>query len=110
HLLHLRTCSIRIAVAPHRPSSHYALHPCNAPFTAWATREGYAQTVRDVTQFPEGRDEALALGLTREMEEAAAETKFERAAVLRNQVQALNKVRERQKIISTDEVDQDVIG
>jgi len=44
------------------------------------------------------------------MEEAAVETKFERAAVLRNQIQALNKVRERQKIISTDEVDQDVIG
>jgi excinuclease ABC subunit C len=44
------------------------------------------------------------------MEEAAAEQKFERAAVLRDQVQSLNKVRERQKIISTDEVDQDVLG
>src|SRR3989442_3030257 len=61
-------------------------------------------------QFLEGRDEDLAFRLTREMEEAAVETKFERAAVLRNQIQALNKVRERQKIISTDEVDQDVIG
>jgi len=44
------------------------------------------------------------------MEEAAAELKFERAGVLRDQVQSLNKVRERQKIISTDEVDQDVLG
>src|SRR6185369_4893729 len=36
--------------------------------------------------------------------------KFERAALLRDQIQSLNKVRERQKIISTDEVDQDVLG
>jgi excinuclease ABC subunit C len=44
------------------------------------------------------------------MEEAAAELKFERATVLRDQIQSLNKVRERQKIISTDDVDQDVVG
>ncbi len=44
------------------------------------------------------------------METAATEEKFERAAVLRDQIQSLNKVRERQKIISTEEVDQDVIG
>ena len=91
-LFPLRTCSITIEC------------------TGWETREGYAKTVRDVMQFLEGRDEDLALRLTREMEEAAAEAKFERAAVLRDQVQALNTVRERQKIISTDEVDQDVIG
>src|SRR3989442_6421246 len=48
--------------------------------------------------------------LTREMETAAAEEKFERAAALRDQIQSLNKVRERQKIISTDLVDQVVIG
>src|SRR2546428_6916690 len=60
--------------------------------------------------FLEGRDEELARRLTKEMEEAAAELKFERATVLRDQIQSLNKVRERQKIISTDDVDQDVVG
>ena len=44
------------------------------------------------------------------MEDAAAELKFERAAMLRDQIQSLNSVRERQKMISTVEVDQDVIG
>ena len=109
-LFPLRTCSITIDGALERPCIQYAIHRCNAPCTGWETREGYAKTVRDVMQFLEGRDEDLALRLTREMEEAAAEAKFERAAVLRDQVQALNTVRERQKIISTDEVDQDVIG
>jgi len=109
-LFPLRTCSITIDGTLERPCIQYAIHRCNAPCTGWETREGYAKTVRDVMQFLEGRDEDLALRLTREMEEAAAEAKFERAAVLRDQVQALNTVRERQKIISTDEVDQDVIG
>src|SRR2546428_2705226 len=60
--------------------------------------------------FLEGRDEELARRLTKEMEEAAVELKFERASVLRDQIQSLNKVRERQRIISTDDVDQDVVG
>src|SRR5205823_1280821 len=65
---------------------------------------------RDVARFLEGKDDELALRLTKEMEVAAAELKFERAAVLRDQIQSLNKVRERQKIISTEELDQDVLG
>src|SRR5262249_41892519 len=47
---------------------------------------------------------------TREMEAAADDLKFERAAGLRDQIQALNTVRERQKIISTEPTDQDILG
>ncbi len=109
-LFPLRTCSIRIDGKLERPCIQYFIHRCNAPCTGWETREGYAATVRDVQQFLEGKDDALAGRLTREMEQAAREEKFERAAVLRDQIQSLNQVRERQKIISTDQVDQDVIG
>jgi excinuclease ABC subunit C len=109
-LFPLRTCSITIDGSLERPCIQYAIHRCNAPCTGWETREGYARTVQDVMHFLEGRDEELARRLTKEMEEAAAELKFERASVLRDQIQSLNKVRERQKIISTEEVDQDVIG
>ncbi|HKB24593.1 MAG TPA: excinuclease ABC subunit UvrC [Methylomirabilota bacterium] len=109
-LFPLRTCSITIDGRLERPCIQYAIHRCNAPCTGWETREGYAKTVRDVMGFLEGKDEDLALRLTKEMEVAAADQKFERAAMLRDQIQSLNKVRERQKIISTEEVDQDVIG
>jgi excinuclease ABC subunit C len=109
-LFPLRTCSITIDGSLERPCIQYAIHRCNAPCTGWETREGYARTVQDVMHFLEGRDEELARRLTKEMEEAAAELKFERASVLRDQIQSLNKVRERQKIISTDDVDQDVVG
>jgi excinuclease ABC subunit C len=109
-LFPLRTCSITIDGHLERPCIQYAIHRCNAPCTGWETREGYAATVRDVQRFLEGKDEALPARLTEEMERAAAEEKFERAAVLRDQIQSLKKVLERQKIISTEEVDQDVIG
>jgi excinuclease ABC subunit C len=109
-LFPLRTCSIKIDGRLPRPCVQYAIHRCNAPCTGWETREGYAKTVRDVQRFLEGRDDDLARTLTAEMEAAAAELKFERAAVLRDQVQSLNKVRERQKIISIEQVDQDVVG
>src|SRR5262249_14398803 len=109
-LFPLRTCSIKIDGRLERPCIQYFIHRCNAPCTGWETREGYARTVRDVQQFLEGKDDDLAARLTREMEQAAREEKFERAAVLRDQIQSLNQVRERQKIISTDQVDQDVIG
>ena len=109
-LFPLRTCRIKIDGTLARPCLQYYIHRCNAPCTGWETREGYAKTVRQVERFLEGDDDDLARELTREMEAAAGELKFERAAGLRDQIQALNTVRERQKIISTEEVEQDIVG
>jgi excinuclease ABC subunit C len=109
-LFPLRTCRIKIDGTLPRPCLQYYIHRCHAPCTGWETREGYAKTVREVERFLEGHNDDLAMDLTREMEAAADEMKFERAAGLRDQIQALNTVRERQKIISTEEADQDVVG
>src|ERR671924_1416062 len=91
-LFPLRTCSIEIDGKLPRPCIQYAIHRCNAPCTGWESQEGYARTVRDVQRFLEGRDDELLRRLTEEMETAAAEEKFERAAVLRDQIQSLKKV------------------
>jgi excinuclease ABC subunit C len=109
-LFPLRTCSIEIDGRLERPCIQYHIGRCRAPCTGWETQEGYARTVSEVQRFLEGRDDTLASELTGEMEEAAAALNFERAAMLRNRIQALHRVRERQKMISTVEVDQDVMG
>ncbi len=109
-LFPLRTCAIKIDGMAERPCIQYYIHRCNAPCTGWETREGYARAVEDVETFLEGRADDLALRLTREMEAAATEEKYERAAILRDQIQALNTVREHQKIISTDQEDRDIVG
>ena len=109
-LFPLRTCSIKIDGKAERPCIQYYIHRCHAPCTGWETKEGYWKTVEQVKEFLEGREDNLAKQLTREMEAAAEGLNFERAAVLRDQVQSLNKVRERQKIVSTELEDQDIIG
>ncbi len=109
-LFPLRTCRIKIDGALPRPCLQYYIHRCNAPCTGWETRDGYWKTVREVERFLEGRDDDLAAELTREMEAASEGLKFERAAALRDRIQALNTVRERQQMISTDEADADILG
>ncbi len=109
-LFPLRTCRIRIDGTLGRPCLQYFIHRCNAPCTGQETREGYARTVAAVQRFLEGKDAEVALELTREMEAAAAETNFERAALLRDRIQALHAVRERQQMISTEETEQDIVG
>ncbi|HEV8227564.1 MAG TPA: excinuclease ABC subunit UvrC [Methylomirabilota bacterium] len=109
-LFPLRTCRITIDGKKARPCLQYYIHRCNAPCTALETREGYDRTVRDVERFLEGKNDGLAQELTAHMETAAAEEKFEIAARLRDRVQALNTVRERQKIISTEDSDLDIVG
>jgi len=109
-LFPLRTCRIKIDGTLPRPCLQYFIHRCNAPCTGLETREGYAKTVLLVERFLDGRGDDLAMALTREMEAAAGDLKFERAAGLRDQIQALNTVRERQKMISTEEAEQDIAG
>jgi excinuclease ABC subunit C len=109
-LFPLRTCRINIDGKLERPCIQYFIHRCNAPCTGWETKEGYDRTVAEVERFLEGKNDDLAKDLTREMETAAGDLKFERAAALRDRIQALHTVRERQKIISTEETDQDIVG
>jgi excinuclease ABC subunit C len=109
-LFPLRTCRIKIDGKKSRPCLQYYIHRCNAPCTSLETAEGYGRTVREVERFLEGKNDGLARELTDQMEAAAEEEKFEQAARLRDRVQALNTVRERQKIISTEDSDQDIVG
>ena len=109
-LFPLRTCRIKIDGRKSRPCLQYYIHRCNAPCASLETKEGYDRAVREVERFLEGKNDGLAQELTAQMEAAGAEEKFEQAARLRDRVQALNTVRERQKIISTEDSDQDIVG
>jgi excinuclease ABC subunit C len=109
-LFPLRTCRIKIDGRKSRPCLQYYIHRCNAPCASLETKESYDRTVREVERFLEGKNDGLAQELTAQMEAAGAEEKFEQAARLRDRVQALNTVRERQKIISTEDSDQDIVG
>jgi excinuclease ABC subunit C len=74
------------------------------------TREEYAERVADVVAFLEGRHRGVADDLERHMREASADLDYERAARLRNSLDAVRSVLEKQKVVSDRPLDMDVIG
>jgi len=66
--------------------------------------------IADLCSFLEGRTEAIVSRLRQEMEQAANELRYERAAALRDQIRAIEVVVERQKVVSSDYVDSDVLA
>ncbi len=93
-----------------RPCLNYQMKRCLAPCKGLVSEEFYGEMVRQVRCFLEGRNKELRQLLRGQMEEASQRLEFEKAAVLRDKLQAIERVSERQKIISTDRFEADVIG
>ena len=80
------------------------------PCVGAVTEEQYAGQVEKVIAFLEGRQTEVARDLEDAMREAAAELDYERAARLRNSLEAVRTVLEKQKVVSDRPLDMDVIG
>lgn len=106
----LRTCKQRELAPRDRPCLNFHIKRCLGPCCNLVDRARYRDMVNEVVLFLEGRQEDLIKRLRRRMEEAAENLEFEKAAELRDQLLAIEKVVERQKVVSTDLVDQDVIA
>ncbi|MBM3494465.1 MAG: excinuclease ABC subunit UvrC [Armatimonadetes bacterium] len=107
------TCGKRYDGRPVRkPCLYYHMGRCPAPCAGETPemREEYARSVKAVVAFLSGKQERIVTDLRQEMAEAADALRFERAAKLRDQIMAVEQVLERQKVISSRMVDQDVIA
>jgi excinuclease ABC subunit C len=94
-----------------RPCTQYYIHRCGAPCVGYVSRGQYDEVIAQVLLFLEGKHEAVLADLRRQMEEAAENLEFERAASLRDRMQAVEQVLEKQKIIhTTGPGDQDVVA
>ncbi|GCE10193.1 excinuclease ABC subunit UvrC [Tengunoibacter tsumagoiensis] len=94
-----------------RPCTQYYIHRCVAPCVAHASREEYDLIIKQVILFLEGKHDEVLKELYTRMEHAAEELNFEEAARLRDRIQAVEKILEKQRIINTEEEDdQDVIA
>lgn len=89
---------------------YYHIQQCTGVCAGKVTKEEYMATVRDAMAFLEGRRDALVERLLREMEQASENLEFEKAGRIRDQVQAIQKLISRQKVISQNLQDQDVIA
>ncbi len=96
--------------AVQKPCLYYHLGQCLAPCAGLADRDGYKTAVAEVADFLDGRQERIVKNLRKEMEAAAEDLDFERAARIRDRIQAVEDVLQRQKVVSTQMTDQDVIA
>ncbi len=104
------TCDRTITGEDERACLYYDIKLCTAPCTGAIDKAGYRQIIDDLCQFLEGRTEPIVSRLQAEMQQAVEELRFERAAAMRDQLQAIEKVVERQKVVSSEYVDSDVIA
>ncbi|NLC71133.1 MAG: excinuclease ABC subunit UvrC [Desulfuromonadaceae bacterium] len=93
-----------------RPCLYYQIGQCSAPCHGKISSDDYRLLVEGATAFLSGRiGEATAL-LREQMKKAASEMRFEEAAALRDQIQALETTTERQKVAGEKGLDVDVVG
>jgi excinuclease ABC subunit C len=93
-----------------RPCLLYHLKRCTAPCVGAATKEEYRTTIERSVQFLEGRYEALARDLRREMHLASEALDYERAGLLRDRVQAIDRTTDRQEVHAYKGDDFDALG
>ncbi len=105
-----RTCTKAIGGQDRRPCLDFYLHRCLAPCTSYCTKEEYDEMIRQVILFLEGRTDTVVREIRAQMEAASEGLQFERAARLRDQLQAIERVTERQITAYATPSDEDVFG
>ncbi len=105
-----RSCDRIITGLDPRACLYYDIKLCTAPCIGRIDQENYRQMIDDLCKFLEGRTDPILDRLKKQMAEESGQLNYEKAAVLRDQINAIEHVVERQKIISDTKLDSDVIA
>ena len=105
-----RSCTKTITGTDPRPCLDYYIKRCIAPCTSSCSEQEYAEVIRRTILFLEGRSDEVLRHAEQEMHAAADALDFERAARLRDQVEAIRTVSERQRMATTSPLDADVFA
>ena len=115
HFIHKRflvpSCLVDLTKTHPRPCLQYYIKRCLGPCVAGlTTEERYAEAVRDVGLFLDGRRHDLMKSIEERMMAAAGQERFEEAAAYRDLLRTLEDIEERQRIAAAQGDDTDVIG
>ncbi len=105
-----RTCDRIITGSDARACLYYDIKLCSAPCIGKISEDDYNQMITDLGKFLEGQTDPILDRLQQAMQKSSDDLQFERAAALRDQIQAIERVVEKQKVISTQNMDSDVIA
>jgi len=105
-----RSCSKRIDGKDKRPCLDYYIHQCLGPCIGAVEKDEYREVINQVILFLQGKQELILRELNAKMKAAAQRLQFERAALLRDQIDAIENVIEGQRIATTLQGEKDIIG
>jgi excinuclease ABC subunit C len=106
----LRTCEDTVFAHRSRPCLLHQIHRCTAPCVDLIDARSYRRDVVNALRFLEGRENELVDELGEQMHAAANDLRFEEAALLREQIRNLARVREKQYVESFRVADADALG
>lgn len=93
-----------------RPCLNYHINRCLAPCMGYVTPEEYKKQINEIVDLLDGKTNKIIKELEKEMNEAAQRLEYEKAAEIRNRIQAIQRVSEKQKVSNISENSIDVIG
>ncbi len=106
----LRKCRGNRPPKRSRPCLNFQLGRCLGPCTREVPADVYEELLAQVRLFLEGRNRELLMRLSEDMKNAAGSLQFERAARIRDRIRAMERIVERQNVVSGSMEDRDVIG
>ncbi len=104
------TCDREITGQDLRACLYYDIKLCTGPCIGAVSQQSYREMIADLCKFLEGRTEPVVERLQSEMERASQLMHYEKAAAIRDQLRAIEKVVEGQKVVSREQLDSDVIA
>lgn len=104
------TCTREITGKDRRACLYYHIKRCSGPCIGAISQEEYRATIQQICLFLEGKTERIQTQLQAQMKSAAEALDFERAAFIRDQINAMQRVVERQRVVTRARADEDVIA
>ncbi len=104
------TCNRAITGEDHRACLYYDIELCAAPCIGAISKKDYRNMISKLGDFLNGRTEPIVDHLQEKMQLASDELRFEKAAQIRDQLLAIEEIVQRQRIISPEHLDSDVVA
>lgn len=109
-LFKLRSCTDTFFSRRQRPCLEYHIKRCSAPCVGKISEKEYQKNTQRAAAFLKGKSGDVQAALSQEMEKAAQDLRYEHAAVLRDQIQALTALQHQQTVHSAPFRDADVFA
>ncbi|HEX2907951.1 MAG TPA: excinuclease ABC subunit UvrC [Phototrophicaceae bacterium] len=104
------TCDRVINGQDERACLFYDIKLCNAPCIGAVNQEQYRAMISELMDVLGGKSERVLARLNHDMQQAAENLQFERAAAIRDQIKAIEYINQRHKIVNPNMTDHDVIA